>query len=173
MAVVKSSYPLLAKLKARYELEKNKYDVGVIIRFRYKRTERKKEKLKEIYNYIPAVHTRFYSPHSIVRDRGCGCKLCEAQHEYARAKLHLHYLKKSFYSDYGIDSLMTFGERRFPVEDNFYALYSEYSTHSPKNTLLSEADFFNKIYSERKQKVKDLRSKYRAIQATIQHILAE
>jgi len=171
MSVKQSSYILLAKLKARYELEKHKSEVGMIIRFQYAKHERKIKKLWEIYDYNPEKHKSLYSPHSIVRNSGCGCKLCVAQHEYAFEKLHLHYLKKSFYSDDGMDNLMMFRERNFPVRDNFYALYSEHTVKEKEP--LSQRDFFEKIYSKRKQEVKELRSKYRAIQESIQHMLAD
>ena len=172
MSVKQSGYILLAKLKARYELEKNKEDVGVLIRFHHAKRKRKLKKLWEIYDYDPKSHQVHFSSHSIIRDTGCGCKLCRSMHEYAKANLNLHYLKKSYYADYSED-LMFYGNRTFPVEGNFYALYSEYSSkNAEKEDLMSQGSFFQKIYTERKAHVKELRKNYRNIQEAIQHILA-
>ena len=171
MGIVHSDYLLLAKLKARFELERGKDDVGMIVRYRVAKKKRKLSKLEQLYNFIPDKHRLYYSPHTIKKDTGCGCKLCQAIHSYAKAKLHLHYLKKSFYTD---NDFIELRPTMFPLQDNFYALYSEYQTNQKEGEeTLTQLAFFNEIYKERKRVVKDLRSKYRAINEAIQHILAE
>jgi len=151
MGITRSSYLLLAKLKARYELQKERSDVGFVIRYKYAKRKQKLGKLKTLYDYEPERHHELYSPHSIARDSGCGCVFCKAQHKYASAKLHLHYFKQSFYSDFDYSA---YQYNSFPIQDNFYALYSEYQS----NLGLKESP---------------ITQKYRAIQDAIQYILAE
>lgn len=165
------TYKLLAKLKARYDLSREA-SLGDIIKRKYKQQREIRGKLFRLYKFIPEKHQALFSPHSITRNLGCGCELCTKLHEYAKAKLHLHYLKKTFNADFGMDTLLVHGEYKVPISANFYALYSEHQVNNPDD-FKSELKFFNEIYEERRKKVKELRRNYKVIKESISHILSE
>ena len=164
-----SIYLRLAKLKARYELQKLGKGIGKIVEGRYKATRERKRRLWEQYKFIPAKHSALYSKHAMVRTEGCGCELCKAIHVYANANISLHRFKKSFYSDHEVD---VFTGRRFPIKDNFSLLYAEHTVKVQKENRLTQYEFFKEEYGRRKVEVKKLRAKYKAMHEAIQTILS-
>jgi len=172
MSIVKSPYILLAKLKARYELEKNRGELGMIIRLRHTKHLEKLKHLQKTYDYIPKKHEQFFSPHAIARTNGCGCAYCTSLHKYAIAKLNLHYLKKSFESEFDMEMFSTPRQNIFSPSNNFYALYSEHSATAKKGEQLSQLEFFNQLRKERKDKLKEYRRDYKSIKEAIHTILS-
>jgi len=172
MSVQKSSYLLLTRLKAFYELERDKEGLNMRIRKEYAEKIRRINLLLEKYNFKKTDHEAFFSPHAMTRSIGCGCAYCTSLHKYAYSKLHLHYLKKSFETDFTQDILNAKGKSLFSIEDNFYALYSEHCVNTSKEGTLSQVDFFNLIYNQRKAEIKKYREAYRTIKKEIDAILS-
>jgi len=165
---MKSKYLLLAKLKARYDLERDSGSIMELVKAKYEHRREIRRDLLKLYDFIPEKHVALYSPHSIVRNQGCGCALCKRMHEYAKAKLHLHYFKRTFNADFGMENLMSHGESTIPLSCNFYALYSEYTTKLPEGEeAQTQLQFFNWELESRKQHVRELRNMYKATQAAI------
>lgn len=168
---MKSKYVLLARLRARFEIE-NMEDIGDLIKNKHEHNREIRRKLIGFYDYIPEKHQQLFSPHSIARNLGCGCKLCRTMHEYAKSKLHLHYIKRTFNADFGVENLIMHNETNIPVEANFYALYSEYQVKTKEN-YLTELEFYNKLYIKKKEEISEKRKAYKAIKDSISHILSE
>ncbi len=169
---MKSKYQLLAKLKAKYDLEQDSAATLDLIKSKVEHRKEVRKKLWLQYNFIPEKHAALFSPHSIARNTGCGCALCDRMHDYAQAKLHLHYFKRTFNADFGMENLMVHNETRIPVSSNFYALYSEHSVKTPEGEVLNQLDFYNKELERRKAHIRDLRNMYKATQAAIGILLS-
>jgi len=167
-----SKYILLAKLKARYDLEYKSYEVGRIIKHKYERERELRKRLFLQYNYIPEKHQALFSPHSISRNEGCGCEYCTRLHAYASAKLNLHYFKRTFNADFGLDTLLMHKETSIPLHSNFYALYSEHTTKITKGKPLSQLKFYEAEVKRRTETIKKLRASYRSSKEAIAMILS-
>jgi len=167
-----SKYILLARLKARYDLECKSYEVGRLIKHKYEKERKIRKRLFLQYNYIPEKHQALFSPHSISRDEGCGCNYCTRLHTYAKAQLELHYFKRTFEADFGLDALLAHNESSVPVHCNFYAVYSEHSIKSQEGETLTQLEFFKAEYQKRKTKIKELRSLYKSSKEAIAQILS-
>jgi len=167
-----SKYILLAKLKARYDLECKSYEVGRLIKHKYEHERKLRKRLFMQYNYIPEKHQALFSPHSISRNEGCGCNYCSRLHTYAKAKLELHYFKRTFEADFGLDTLLINNETNIPIHCNFYAVYSEHSVKSAEGEILTQLEFFEAEYKKRKTNIKELRSLYKSSKEAIALILS-
>jgi len=174
MSIQKSSYILLATLKARYELEKDKGSTGVIVRLRFARKKKRKETLILKFNYINENHLNYFTPHSMAKSNGCGCAYCTALHEYSYSKLLLHYLKKSFETDFAMEVISITNNSKLPLSSNFYVQYANYTaTVKEDSDKLSQLEFFNKLFKERKEESKKLRIKYKTIKKSIDALLID
>lgn len=169
-----SKYILLAKLKARYDLEKDCSLIGEIIKRKYEERRKVKRNLLQVYQYIPEKHKALFSPHSISKNEGCGCVYCSKLHKYASFKLETHRFKRSFYSDFGEDALMMHEDRTINPRYNFYALYSQHTAEaeSKDEEVLTQLQFFQKEYAKRKSILKELRKDYKLSQEAIQVMLS-
>jgi len=167
-----SKYVLLAKLKARYDLECESYEVGELILHKFKKEKEVRKQLFIRYNYIPEKHLTLFSPHSIIRNEGCGCKYCTELHNYVRTKLNLHYFKRTFENGFDNSPLLVQKETTIPTHSNFHALYSHHSVMNSKEDTLLQIDFYNNECDTRKKEIKELRSKYKISKNAIDTLLS-
>lgn len=106
-----------------------------------------------VYEYDPALHTRFNNSNNALYSKGCGCAMCVARHEYVKAK----DIKRKFHQSY--------------YDDNRYIYFLQ--AFKASNTDLSEGSFYLWKLEILTNQVQAKRNKFKAVQQTILTVLSE